>query len=639
MCFVRDKVNVASFVVPFKGKFAGKFFNSPFSPKMEFPNSPICAQFEEFISSTIIDRVKNGSLVFWGRVGQVEAPHLVMPITVEPSKPRMCHDERFLNLWIKDCPFSLDYLSDLPRYVGSGHYQIVCDDKSGYDHICLSPSSRTLFGLKWKACYFVYNTLPFGWKASAYVYHTTGLLATSYIRTLGVPCSQYIDDRHAGQLMVRRDPNLPVWSDFELAEAAAYIVVSVLTSLGYTLALSKSSLIPSQRVRFLGYLCDSLLLAQDKKLKFKTLRESILSQDTVDLKTLQRFAGKTTSFSITVLAARLYTRASFRAISSCIKSPHKSIKVSGDLRREILYWRFLDNWQGCLPWFEERHVVMTMYSDASNSGWGGVFPDESGNSIEVLDYWTPSDRSQPIVIREALALKNAILAGAGSLAPSRVDAHVDSLPLVRAWSNQGGKSKALSNVIQAIYETFLRFNIALSLVYVPSGDNPADTPSRALSDSDCMLSPRVWREVQRCWGPRSIDLMALDSNAPRDSLGVRLRHFTPWPSVESAGVNILTQTLHPSDNAYVFPPLALVGVVLRFLSSQPCPFTFVTPDPHPRRYWWPIISGRSTDSVRLGALGDLDVLLFPTPNGSFLTKPLPWYLWAFRVCPNPCISV
>ena len=134
-------------------------------------------------------------------------------------------------------------------------------------------------------------------------------------------------------------------------------------------------------------------------------------------------------------------------------------------------------------------------------------------------------------------------------------------------------------------------------MYVPSGDNPADTPSRALSDSDCMLSPRGWREVERCWDPHSIDLMALDSNAPCDSHGSRLRHFTPWPSVESAGVNIFTQTLHPSDNAYVFPPFALVGIVLSFLSSQPCPFTFVTPDPHPRHDWWPIISGRSTDLV------------------------------------------
>ena len=34
--------------------------------------------------------------------------------------------------------------------------------------------------------YFVYYTLPFGWEAGAYTYHTTGLLATSCIIILGV---------------------------------------------------------------------------------------------------------------------------------------------------------------------------------------------------------------------------------------------------------------------------------------------------------------------------------------------------------------------------------------------------------------------------------------------------------------------
>jgi len=261
MHFIQNKVDVASFIGPFKGKFGGKFYDAPFSPRMEFHNNPIYTQFGDFISTTIIDRFKNSSLVFWAKVGKVQPPHLVMPITIEPSKPRMCHDEWFLNLWIMDCPFSLNYLSDLPRYVGPGHYQTVCDDKSGYDDICLIPSSRTLFGLSWRGCYFMYNTLPFGLKASACVYHMTGLLVTSYIITLGVPCSQYIDDRHAGQLVAHKKPNLPEWTNFELAKATAFIVVSVLTSLGYTLALSKSSLVPSRCVHCLGYLSDSGLLA------------------------------------------------------------------------------------------------------------------------------------------------------------------------------------------------------------------------------------------------------------------------------------------------------------------------------------------------------------------------------------------
>ena len=155
----------------------------------------------------------------------------------------------------------------------------------------------------------------------------------------------------------------------------------------------------------------------------------------------------------------------------------------------------------------------------------------------LRDYWSSVDTSQPIIIREALALKNTLMAGASSLAASRVDAHVDSLPLVRTWTNQGGKSKALTDVVQAIYETSLQFNIALSLVYVPSKDNLADAPSRALSSSDCIPSLRAWMDIEKRWGLHSVDLMALP-NTPLDAQGHTLNYFTLWPTQNSAGVNV-----------------------------------------------------------------------------------------------------
>ena len=63
----------------------------------------------------------------------MKRPYLVLPLTVEPSKPRLCHDARFLNLWMQDKPFTLDGVTDLPRYVSKDSYQTVLDDKSGYD--------------------------------------------------------------------------------------------------------------------------------------------------------------------------------------------------------------------------------------------------------------------------------------------------------------------------------------------------------------------------------------------------------------------------------------------------------------------------------------------------------------------------
>ena len=94
--------------------------------------------------------IKNGSLSVWGRIGEVEPPHLVMPLTVEPSKPRLCQDERFLNLWIIDLPLKSDYISNLPRYVAKFYFQTAMDDKVGYDHVELSEASRKYFGLQWQ---------------------------------------------------------------------------------------------------------------------------------------------------------------------------------------------------------------------------------------------------------------------------------------------------------------------------------------------------------------------------------------------------------------------------------------------------------------------------------------------------------
>ena len=158
LSYLRDGVDVNSFFAPYKGDFQGKFYDSPIPPSACFPNSKSCEEFTDFISSTISQRLANGSISVWGKVGECTPPYLVMPLTVEPTKPRLCHDERFLNLWVKDSPFTLDYISNLPRYVGKDSFQTTIDDKSGYDHVRLAENSRKFFGLQWQG---VYYTTPY----------------------------------------------------------------------------------------------------------------------------------------------------------------------------------------------------------------------------------------------------------------------------------------------------------------------------------------------------------------------------------------------------------------------------------------------------------------------------------------------
>ena len=195
--------------------------------------------------------------------------------------------------------------------------------------------------------FFVFRTLPFGWnEASAFIYHNLGLVVSHAARSFGVPQSQYIDDRHVGQLFSPPTRSVSPPSA-QRAEAAAYIVCYILREAGYFINIIKSQCVPSTVVRFLGFLCDSLrqsfLIPPDKKTKFRSLRESILSSSLVNLKTLQRFVGKVVSFSLAIPGCKLFVREVFSAIAQLTRSSKVVAKVQGGFRSDIQYWRFLDD--------------------------------------------------------------------------------------------------------------------------------------------------------------------------------------------------------------------------------------------------------------------------------------------------------
>lgn len=145
---VRNKIKISDFSRHFKGSFKGHHYCSDFPPSKQFSNHASCKAFSDFVSKEILKRVT-----------------------------------------VDDVPFSLDKLADVSRYVYRGSYRTKCDDKSGYDHVSLSPSSQTYVGFQWSGFWFVCTTLPFRWKISPYIYHTIGLVASGYLRAHDIPCS------------------------------------------------------------------------------------------------------------------------------------------------------------------------------------------------------------------------------------------------------------------------------------------------------------------------------------------------------------------------------------------------------------------------------------------------------------------
>ena len=259
-------------------------------------------------------------------------------------------------------------------------------------------------------------------------------------------------------------------------------------------------------------------------------------------------------------------------------------------------------------------------SDASDYAWGGVIRPPGAPPVTIRDYWTASTRLSPIVVKEALALVNVLSAGEHLISNARVDAYTDNTAFIHSWGKQGGKNTELNSALKSLYEISLRCNSHIKLYYTPSARNPADAPSRVLSDKDCKLSVPAWSKVQQVFGPHTIDLMSLDSNVQFDEKGMPLRHFTPFYTPMSSGINVFAQVISRDENAYVFPPFVMMGPLLKFLLQARITVTIVAPQLSPIPYWWPILKGASSDSLLLGSKGERGVLLFPSPHVCFPTR-------------------
>ena len=149
---------------------------------------------------------------------------------------------------------------------------------------------------------------------------------------------------------------------------AIYCVLSLLVDLGYTIVITKSVLYPTTSVEYLGLTVDSVkqtFIVPGRKIDaLAVLRKNILRcKKYTNVKTLQRFEGKCISLSLAVPAAKLFIREMSHAIASA--NDNGRVSLTPALREELSYWQFLDSWQDCLPWRDEKNVRLSLSSDAS----------------------------------------------------------------------------------------------------------------------------------------------------------------------------------------------------------------------------------------------------------------------------------
>ena len=671
-------MTVEEFVVPFKGAFtcgpAQKFrvpseFDSASPPAYRVGNHPVEGHLEEFVDSEVARMIRIGAALPWSSVDPTPGshPHLVLPLGVEPSKPRFIWDGRFLNLWMTSLPFCLDTLGKVPGMVPEGAKALSADLKNGYYHVQLHPSAYKYFGFEHRGMLYVYTVLPFGWSPAAFVFQELTDTIVTFMRTSGYPCVGYIDDFFATSAW-----NAPCAA--QSAQLASWLLTEVLFRAGYYVSTSKSVLDPGDALKFLGMWVDvkarTFTIPAKKLATFEALRAQVASLKFVPFRMLERLVGKAMSFVVAVPSTKLLCRAMHSALGNARKSGSSRVTLDTRTRADVSAWGFLaqsreqDASSVCGPWLKGTHMGLVMGSsaaladgaqwdaskwtealpgaqactDASGYRWGAFLSIDRDRMAAAQPLSGVEAASLFIHHKEGLAVRNFLRSvradptWASRIHGRRVDVGIDSEVLLANLRNGGGGCPLLNDIVKDILDEQVLLKCVLSPFYVNTKVNASDSLTREHVSIDMTLHTNVWRRVRRfgasCGGRDfTHDLMASDVDAKKVQ-GLRLPFFSRYHTPHTSGVNVFIQNIAPPMFGYCFPPKVMVGAVMEHILE--CGAEVVLVVEHQSATWWPKLEAMASASMVICPVGQSPGWV-PGSHGYVKCPPATTDWWAFYI--------
>lgn len=499
---------------------------------------------------------------------------------------RPCLDLRPLNRFVRAPSFSLGGLRDVRQLLRAGDYMVSIDLKSAYWHVPLHRSHRRYLGFCLDGVSYRFRVLPFGLSAAPWVFYRLLAPVVSALRAEGVRVACYLDDL----VIFGRSP-----AD---CRRAGQRVANLLATLGFLLHPEKSSLVPSQRLRFLGFDLDSrslrVHLPRDKALALarecrRTWNFAVHRERFPSLRDLSCLLGRMSAASGAFAEVRLRSVALERVRAAGVRRGCRwdsPVRLGPEALAELRWWaRHATALPGRLLRLPAPDVVLR--TDASSLGWGAVvvraprFPE--------LRSWSASGRLPP-ELRSAISNETELfgigqavraLARTRDLRGVHLRVQTDSTAALFYVNKGAGRSLALTGLARPLWAALRRSGVILSAEHLPGRDNVAadGLSRRPLTAADLTLRPHAFRYLERIFGPRSVDAFAEPHNA-------QVRRFAcRWPLPGALPYNGL-QLDYRRERAYAFPPPALVPILLHLLADQQAEALVVVPY-RPYAPWWP----------------------------------------------------
>ena len=550
-----------------------------------------------------------------------EMPHCVSPLKVVPKsngKFRLICDLRYVNAHCDTPRFSSEGVDVLPEIARDGELAVTLYLRDGFYNFSIQPKYRTYLGFEYKGFWWIWCCLPFGLQCSPFYFHKCIRAVVEYLR-----------DTHCLSLMAYVD-------DFYMCSSKAMmpqdlrVLLDTLDALGLTVNLEKSSLTPAVSVTYLGFEVHcgnsssppSITVPRGKIRKLKQDIARALKRPSVSARLLARIAGRCISMLAAVFPAKLKLRNVYRLLNS--RSTWESLLGWSQGATEDLTWWMtsLDSWNGRLL-VPPAACELQLSTDASGSGWGAVL---STPTCQLASgFWDGRVSRESANYRELLAVYLALLSFRSLIVGTTVEILSDNVTTVAHINRFGSSNVRLDGVAQDIWSFALNNRISLTAHHIAGVTNTGpDALSRISARHEWVLHPSIFRQLDRMFGPHTVDRFAAVSTALLPTYNSR------FADPCSAGVDALGQTDWGDHNNWVNPPFRLIPRVLDVIEAQRADATLIAP-------MWP---GQPW-MVRLRRLCTAPPLRLPPVTRSCLPlselqriephRNLRWTLFAWRV--------
>lgn len=510
-----------------------------------------------------------------------------------------------INHFLKYEKFKMEGTHTLRQIIRRNDYLTKVDMTDAYLHIPVCKQHHKYLQFRWRGKVYRYRCLPFGLTSAPRVFTKMIRPFAAYLRSRGVRMVVYLDD-----ILILAKSH---------AESVRHtkLVTDTLKKFGFLINLSKSSLQPKQQVIFLGNMVNSQkmeLTVPIKKLKrfLKETRQVLRLSEAGRVITLRKLAGiigKLNSLSQALESVRLHLTGLHRALRYGLRHRTKDgwaspILLKGQALNDLKWWKESSlEWNGktLLP----LKIHRTLYTDASDSGYGGIVLDRTGQRAEhtCRGFWNRQEEKESINWREMMAVKRLVDAGLDHLSwkNMNIEIYVDNVSTMFILNKGDSKAEHLSRLASQLLKRCHSMHVKLILRYVPGVLNTvADRLSRWTRDrSNYTLCKDGFRLLDRCWGPHSVDWTADRDNAQLD------RYCSRFLDDQATYVDVL-KSMHKGENGYSNPPFALIPKLLSLVEQTGSTITMVVPI-WLAQPWWPVLLSLTVDFP----------LLFPRVKGLF----------------------